>query len=78
MLRVFSDRLMNPENFVVTIQLVPGRESFGAGTDTLVASPKMPLPTAGFPPYPSPITPAATLCCPRMFWDMKFSTMGWM
>ena len=36
MLRVFSDELINPKNFVVTIELVPGRESFGAGTDTLV------------------------------------------
>ncbi len=27
---------MDPENFVVTIELVPGRESFGASTDTLV------------------------------------------
>ena len=36
MLRVFSNQLMDPENFVVTIELVPGRESFGASTDTLV------------------------------------------
>ncbi len=36
MLRVFSDQLMDPENFVVTIELVPGRESFGASTDALV------------------------------------------
>lgn len=36
MLRVFSNQLMDPENFVVTIELVPGRESFGATTDTLV------------------------------------------
>lgn len=28
MLRVFSDELMNPENFVVTLELVPGPESF--------------------------------------------------
>ena len=36
MLRVFSAQVMSPENFVVTIELVPGRESFGASTDTLV------------------------------------------
>ncbi len=36
MLRIFSNELMNPENFVVTIELVPGRESFGRSTDTLV------------------------------------------
>ncbi|THB80464.1 MAG: methylenetetrahydrofolate reductase [Desulfobacteraceae bacterium] len=36
MLRIFNDELMNPNNFVVTIELVPGRESFGRSTDTLV------------------------------------------
>lgn len=36
MLRIFNDELMNPDNFVVTIELVPGRESFGRSTDTLV------------------------------------------
>ena len=36
MLRVFSNQLQSPENFVVTIELVPGRESFGKSTDTLV------------------------------------------
>ena len=36
MLRIFSDELMNPENFVVTLELVPGRESFGRSTDTLI------------------------------------------
>jgi len=35
-LRIFSDELMNPKNFVVTLELVPGRESFGRNTDTLV------------------------------------------
>lgn len=36
MLRVFSNQLRDPKNFVVTIELVPGRESFGASTDSLV------------------------------------------
>lgn len=36
MLRIFKDELMNPDNFVVTIELVPGRESFGQSTDTLI------------------------------------------
>ncbi len=36
MLRIFSEELMDPKNFVVTLELVPGRESFGAGTDALV------------------------------------------
>jgi methylenetetrahydrofolate reductase (NADPH) len=36
MLRIFSDELMNPDNFVTTIELVPGRESFGDSTDTLI------------------------------------------
>lgn len=36
MLRVFSDQLTDPEDFVGTIELVPGCESFGATTDTLV------------------------------------------
>jgi methylenetetrahydrofolate reductase (NADH) len=35
-LRIFCDELMNPKNFVVTLELVPGRESFGRTTDTLV------------------------------------------
>lgn len=36
MLRIFSEELMDPKNFVVTLELVPGRESFGQSTDTLV------------------------------------------
>ena len=36
MLRIFNDELMTPENFVITLELVPGRESFGRSTDTLV------------------------------------------
>lgn len=36
MLRIFSDELLNPKNFVVTLELVPGRESFGRNTDTLI------------------------------------------
>lgn len=36
MLRIFSDELLNPKNFVVTLELVPGRESFGRTTDTLI------------------------------------------
>ena len=36
MLRIFSDELLNPKNFVVTLELVPGRESFGRSTDTLI------------------------------------------
>ncbi len=35
MLRIFEDELMNPKNFVVTLELVPGRESRGRNTDTL-------------------------------------------
>ena len=36
MLRIFSEELMDPNNFVVTLELVPARESFGRSTDTLV------------------------------------------
>ncbi len=36
MLRIFSEELMDPKNFVVTLELVPGRESFGRSTDALV------------------------------------------
>ena len=36
MLRIFSEELQDPKNFVVTIELVPGRESFGRTTDSLV------------------------------------------
>ncbi|HSL60486.1 MAG TPA: methylenetetrahydrofolate reductase C-terminal domain-containing protein [Desulfotignum sp.] len=35
MLRIFKDELLNPKNFVVTLELVPGRESKGRNTDTL-------------------------------------------
>ncbi|MDA3896487.1 MAG: methylenetetrahydrofolate reductase C-terminal domain-containing protein [Desulfobacteraceae bacterium] len=36
MLRIFKDELSNPDNFVVTLELVPHREAFGQNTDTLV------------------------------------------
>ena len=36
MLKIFRNELTDPENFVVTLELVPGRESFGRSTDTLV------------------------------------------
>ncbi|WP_300454915.1 methylenetetrahydrofolate reductase C-terminal domain-containing protein [Desulfobacula sp.] len=36
MLRIFNDEILNPKNFVVTLELVPGRESFGRTTDTLI------------------------------------------
>ena len=36
MLRVFKSDLADPEKFVVTLELVPGREPFGPDTDTLV------------------------------------------
>lgn len=35
MLRIFSDEISNPKNFVVTLELVPGRESGGRSVDTL-------------------------------------------
>jgi len=35
MLRVFQSDLMDPERFVITLELVPGRESFGQPLDTL-------------------------------------------
>jgi len=35
-LRIFSEELLNPKNFVVTLELVPSREAFGRTTDTLV------------------------------------------
>jgi methylenetetrahydrofolate reductase (NADPH) len=35
MLRIFKDELLNPKNFVVTLELVPGRESKGRNIDTL-------------------------------------------
>lgn len=36
MLRIFSQDILNPENFVITLELVPARESFGRSTDTLI------------------------------------------
>ena len=36
MLRIFRNKLSNPDNFVVTLELVPQREAFGQSTDTLV------------------------------------------
>ena len=36
MLRIFKSELSNPDNFVVTLELVPHREAFGQNTDTLV------------------------------------------
>jgi methylenetetrahydrofolate reductase (NADPH) len=36
MLRVFKNDLITPDDFVITLELVPGRESFGPSTDTLV------------------------------------------
>ncbi len=36
MLRIFSHEIMNPQNFVITLELVPGRESFGQNTKTLI------------------------------------------
>ncbi|MCP4721603.1 MAG: methylenetetrahydrofolate reductase, partial [Desulfobacteraceae bacterium] len=35
MLRIFSDEISNSKNFVVTLELVPGRESAGRNIDTL-------------------------------------------
>ena len=35
MLRIFSDEISNPKNFVVTLELLPGRESGGRSIDTL-------------------------------------------
>lgn len=35
MLRIFGDELLNPKKFVVTLELVPCRESRGRNTDTL-------------------------------------------
>jgi len=37
MLRIFSNEIVNPESFVVTLELVPGRESAGRNIDTLKA-----------------------------------------
>jgi len=34
MFRIFSDEISNPKNFVVTLELVPGRESGGRSIDT--------------------------------------------
>jgi len=36
-LKLFRDDLINPQNFVITLELVPARESFGRSTETLVA-----------------------------------------
>ncbi len=36
MLRIFSHEIVDPKNFVVTLELVPARESFGRNTDTLI------------------------------------------
>lgn len=36
MLRIFNHELQDPEKFVVTLELVPHRESFGKSTDTLI------------------------------------------
>jgi methylenetetrahydrofolate reductase (NADPH) len=36
MLRVFQDDILDPEQFVVTLELVPGRESTGRTVDTVI------------------------------------------
>jgi methylenetetrahydrofolate reductase (NADPH) len=35
MLRVFQSDLLDPERFIITLELVPGRESFGQSVDTV-------------------------------------------
>jgi methylenetetrahydrofolate reductase (NADPH) len=36
MLRIFNHEILDPDNFVVTLELVPGRESTGRTTDTIL------------------------------------------
>ena len=36
MLRVFQNDILSPEKFVVTLELVPGREASGRSVDTVV------------------------------------------
>ena len=36
MLRVFQNDILDPEQFVVTLELVPGRESTGRSVDTVI------------------------------------------
>ncbi len=37
MLRIFQDDISDPDRFIVTIELVPGRESFGSSVNTILA-----------------------------------------
>ena len=37
MLQIFRNKLLDPNHFVVTLELVPGRESFGRSVDTVMA-----------------------------------------
>ena len=36
MLRIFNHEILTPDNFVVTVELIPGRESTGRTTDTIL------------------------------------------
>ncbi len=36
MFRVFNNDILTPDRFVVTLELVPKRESTGVSTDTLI------------------------------------------
>ena len=78
MLRIFSDELMNPENFVTTIELVPGRESFGHSTDTLIGIAKDAFADGRVSAVSITDNPGGNPSLSRMCWDMKFSVMGWM
>jgi methylenetetrahydrofolate reductase (NADPH) len=36
MLRVFQNDLLNTDNFIITLELVPGKESVGRSVDTVM------------------------------------------
>lgn len=60
MLRIFEDELMNPKNFVVTLELVPGRSP---GEEIRTPSRELPgtgLPTDGSLRFPLPTTRGET------------------
>ena len=48
MLRVFQNDLLTPDRFVVTLELVPGRESTGRRVETVMGIAREAFATAGF------------------------------
>ena len=74
----FSDELINPENFVITIELVPGRESFGHSTDTLMGIAKDAFADGRVSAVSITDNPGGNPSLSPDVLDMRFSSMDWM